>query len=151
MADERGSASVFEVGLFPTEKHQFSGVGLYTVVDRLRLEDIQRFLHSRWEAWALERGRPEAARGVGMCRFSSFFLATILGGPWHVEDGEQHYDWSSRSLIGTGGYFDGKVWNGHYWVTDGRLIVDLAAGQFGGESIQVAAASDERYAANYLS
>lgn len=119
-------------------------------VEKSRLVEIQRFLVDRWQEWALERGRPEAATGVGMCRFSSFFLEKVLAGRWRVAGGERHYDWAAQRYTGTGGFFDGDTWHAHYWVSDGEVIVDLAAGQFGADEILVADASDSRYAANYL-
>jgi hypothetical protein len=123
---------------------------MVVIIEQLKLMDMQRFLKDRWQEWARERGQPDAATGVGMCRFSSFFLEKVLGGSWRVAGGEQHYDWSAQRHTGTGGFFDGDAWRAHYWISDGKVILDLAAGQFGADEILVANASDSRYAANYL-
>lgn len=78
-----------------------------------------------------------------MCRFTAAFLVLVLGWDWTVEGGEPSYPGEQA------GFFDGKTWHAHYWVTDGERIVDLTANQFGAEPLIVTSADDERYQENY--
>lgn len=103
----------------------------------------RKALEGYWSAWAVERNRPEAASGATMCRFTAAFLVLVLGWRWTVEGGEPNYPGESA------GFFDGKAWHAHYWVTDGERIVDLTANQFGAAPIIVTSAADERYQENY--
>lgn len=99
-------------------------------------------LEGYWAAWAIERKLPDAATGATMCRFTSAFLVLILGNEWWVTGGEP-YGAGERA-----GFFDGSNWHAHYWITDGELIVDLTANQFGAPSIVVTTAEDLRYSEN---
>lgn len=85
----------------------------------------------------------------GMCRYSALFVAEALeevtGNAWTIEGGDV---WLPKHP--TGGFKDSKGdWQGHYWTTDGNIIIDLAAKQFGDKEIVVAKDSDQRYCANY--
>ena len=51
--------------------------------------------------------------------------------------GERVYCFKADQYVGNGGFFDGVVWRAHYWVTDGKRIVDLTANQFGAAPIVV--------------
>jgi hypothetical protein len=108
-----------------------------------RLQVMRTALEGYWAAWAEERGRPEAATGATMCRFTAAFLVLVLGWPWRVAGGDEYADDDQ------GGYFDGKEWHAHYWVTDGHRILDLTANQFGGPPIVLTSVGDPRYVENY--
>jgi hypothetical protein len=107
------------------------------------LVSLRAALENYWSAWAIERGRPEAASGKTMCRFTASFLVEVLDGPWRVAGGAPLKEGDAA------GYFDGATWHPHYWVTDGQRIVDLCATQFGGTDIILASCDDDRFAANY--
>jgi hypothetical protein len=100
-------------------------------------------LEGYWSAWAVERNRPDAASGATMCRFTAAFLVLVLGWRWRVVGGAPNYPGEPT------GFFDGKAWHAHYWVTDGERIVDLTANQFGAVPLIVTSADDERYRENY--
>jgi hypothetical protein len=110
---------------------------------RPQLERLREVLKSFWARWAEEKGRPEAATGATMCRFTSGFLSEVLGWNWRVQGGDpNHYGEDA-------GFFDGTTWQGHYWVSDGQRIVDLTANQFGAEEIVITSVDDPRYRVNY--
>lgn len=84
----------------------------------------------------------------GMCRFTVAYLQAVLqkhgvkltiagGSPWLPK-------------FPTGGFFasDGK-WYGHYWLTDGQYIYDIAASQFGADDVVITPVNDPRYQANF--
>jgi hypothetical protein len=108
-----------------------------------RLIVLRTALEGYWAAWAEEKGRPEAASGATMCRFTAAFLVELLGWPWRVAGGD---DYGDDNL---GGFFDGTEWHAHYWVTDGLRIIDLTANQFGGPPIVLTNVNDARYSENY--
>jgi hypothetical protein len=84
-----------------------------------------------------------------MCRYTAAFLAAEMKPRWRFTGGAQ--DWIDPvGFVGAGGYFDGRLWHPHHWVTDGELIIDLAAEQFGGAAIEVIGVDDPRYCANYM-
>lgn len=104
---------------------------------------LRTALEGYWAAWAKEKNRPEVATGATMCRFTAPFLVRILGKKWYVAGGQANFAGDPA------GFFDGKKWHGHYWVTDGERIVDLTAHQFGAEPIVLTTSADPRYSANY--
>jgi hypothetical protein len=106
---------------------------------------LRAALEGYWAAWAEEKGRPEAATGATLCRFTAAFLVRMLKGRWRVKGGEAYLPGDAA------GFFDGKNWHGHYWVTDGQRIVDLTANQFGADPIVITTANDPRYCENYSS
>lgn len=109
----------------------------------VKLVALRPVLEAFWAQWAEERGMPAAATGASMCRFTSAFLSDVLGWEWKVEGGYAQHPGEAA------GFFDGVAWHGHYWVTDGRRVVDLTANQFGAEAILVTTVEDARYRANY--
>lgn len=112
-----------------------------------KLKLARTALEGYWRDWSIERNRPAAATGFGMCRFSATFLANILDENWVVAGGEPLYP--TDDGVNQAGYFDGKSWHGHYWVTNGELIVDLAASQFGGDKVTVVPVHSPQYRENY--
>jgi hypothetical protein len=108
-----------------------------------RLPVLRKALERFWAEWALEKGRPAAATGATMCRFTALFLEKMLGRPFEVMGGAPLFEGDAA------GYFDGAQWHGHYWVTDGERIVDLTADQFGAEPVVLVRDPDVRYEANY--
>lgn len=119
------------------------------------LEGIRGFLEERWVAWGRERDRPVTRDGEGMCRFTSAFLIAALGSHWQFSGGfPEYWDFESGAMkprASGGGYFDGEKWHAHHWVTNGRLIVDLTASQFGAERILVVPADDSRFRSTFVS
>jgi hypothetical protein len=115
-----------------------------------QLTAMRAYLAQCWSDWAQETGKSEAASGKNMCRFTSSFLVAVLGAPWRVAGGGCRYDDRSDDVVSVGGFYDGRAWQAHYWVTDGERIVDLTASQFGAEDVLVTSADDPRYDANYL-
>lgn len=114
-----------------------------------KLQPLREYLGHCWAAWAAEKNKPENADGKNMCRFTAAFLANVLGKPWRAVGGGCRYNFQGNSLLSVGGFFDGTNWQAHYWVTDGKRIVDLTANQFGAEPIIITSAKDPRYDANY--
>ncbi|KWU17753.1 hypothetical protein [Burkholderia cenocepacia] len=113
------------------------------------LTPVLHFVRDRWADKAIALSKREMAQGVGMCRYTAAFLACQMKPRWRFAGGAQ--DWrDGTGLVGDGGYFDGSAWHPHHWVTDGELIVDLAATQFGGAAIEVVPVNDARYCGNYL-
>lgn len=108
-----------------------------------RLVHLRTELKGFWQQWADEKKLPFAANGKTMCRFTSAFLSDVLGWEWRVAGGDPTYKGDKA------GFFDGDTWQGHYWVTNGRQIIDLTANQFGAEEIVVTTVDDPRYRANY--
>jgi hypothetical protein len=108
-----------------------------------RLRAIRLQLVPHWTEWAQRKNRPEAADGKGLCRYTAVALSKILGKEWKVAGGE--------ALVHghPGGFFDGLEWHGHYWVTNGRHILDITANQFGAPDVIVTEAGDVRYHKNY--
>lgn len=126
-------------------------------VDEEFLTEVRRFLIPKWKEKQQEIADKKQTSMDSlfksdddqMCRFTSLFLAKFLmanaGGKWRVAGGDV---WEGR--FSTGGYLgnDGN-WHGHYWVTNGKTIIDITTEQFGGQKIHIVKASDERYADNY--
>jgi hypothetical protein len=108
-----------------------------------RLKLLRGALVGYWAAWAEEKGRPDAASGSTMCRFTAVFLVRVLGWPWRIEGGEPFAPGDAS------GFFDGTGWQAHYWVADGKRIVDLTAHQFGASPIVITTVGDPRYSENY--
>jgi hypothetical protein len=84
-----------------------------------------------------------------MCRYGAIFLAEILESinpdKWRVEGGAT---WPP--YFKTGGFkTKNGVWEGHYWATNGNIIIDIAVSQFCENEIIITSVSDKRYEANY--
>lgn len=116
---------------------------------RTRLTILRAQLVDHWAAYAIERHKPWTADGSSMCKFTSAFLELVLGQPWRYTGGESRYDHEENEFFDLAGFFDGKRWESHNWVTDGKRIVDLTAHQFGADDIIITSASDPRYRENF--
>jgi hypothetical protein len=108
-----------------------------------RLVHLRSVLKGHWQSWAEEKGWPFVANGATMCRFTAAFLSDVLGWEWRAAGGDPTYKGDKA------GFFDGETWHGHFWVTNGRQIIDLTANQFGAEEIVLTTVDDSRYRANY--
>ena len=117
---------------------------------RARLIPLRLQLQSHWAEYAAETHKPWTADGSSMCKFSAAFLELVLGKPWRYTGGESRYDYEQNEFFDLAGFFDGKRWESHNWVTDGERIVDLTASQFGADDIIITSASDPRYRANFF-
>lgn len=117
---------------------------------KVHLVPIREYLQECWKAWASEKNKPENADGKNMCRFTAAFLARLLGKPWRAVGGGCMYDFAGNRVISVGGFFDGETWQPHFWITDGKRIIDLTAHQFGAEPIVITTVDDPRYDANFI-
>jgi hypothetical protein len=109
---------------------------------------VRAFLEPAWRRW-----RPDAEPpSKNTCGRSSLFLERVLrhegyeahwtnGVPRHAEGGPE---------FGPFGFFTGRRWESHAWVTCGGFIVDVTADQFGAAPVIVTPASDPRYGAQTL-
>jgi len=104
---------------------------------------LRAALERHWSAWATEKNRPQAATGASMCRYTAVFLVHVLGWPWQVRGGDPYFEGHQA------GFFDGTRWQAHYWVTDGKRVVDLTADQFGAEALILTHVDDPRYGDDY--
>lgn len=117
------------------------------------LKTIRSFLTTKWkekhEAFSKKSDRVFKTEDESLCRFTSAFLLEVLpeltGEKWEVEGGDKLNVYEP-----VGGFKDARdKWHGHYWVTNGKVIVDLTAKQFGDKDIIVTSANDKRYHENY--
>lgn len=118
--------------------------------DQDTLTTIRAFLEISWEKWKIERLRDlTVPLSTGMCRFSSIFLHPILedrtGRSWKMVGGETR-DGDVGGMMDSNG-----EWQPHYWLTDGNMIVDVTADQFGHDPIILTDYADPRYRANLTS
>lgn len=148
------SVTGYETGI-PVDIHKYHDAG--RKVDVLMLQRIRDYLISKWNdrQIAIQQNKPlgeqedSLVEDRGMSRYSALFLAEALeevtGQSWIVEGGDV---WLPE--YPSGGFKDnGGNWNGHYWTTNGNIIVDLTAKQFGAKDIVVTVIDDSRYQANY--
>jgi hypothetical protein len=119
---------------------------------------IRVFLEPHWAAWHEAKKRRTAGSNPadrdtppseGMCRFTAVFLAAVLpeelGGLWRIRGGSP---WPP--LYPNGGLADSQgTWHSHYWLQQGRFILDITADQFGHEPVVYTSSNDPRYRANY--
>lgn len=108
-----------------------------------KLVELRKVLQGLWARWGEEKGMAFVTNGATMCRFTSAFLSDVLGWEWRVAGGDPKYRGDEA------GFFDGQMWQGHYWVTNGQQIIDLTANQFGADEIVVTSMEDPRYRANF--
>jgi len=109
---------------------------------------LREFLVPRWIAWGSENNTVVTERGEGMCRFTAAFLSLALGRGWCLSGGypdlyRPETGWGDNPN-GGGFLVEGK-WEAHHWVTNGRLIVDLTASQFGELPVLVVPVTDSRF------
>lgn len=119
-------------------------------VNEAYLHEIRHFLVPLWKEWGKSRRPvfPVTIKGEGMCRFTSVFLARILGPEWRFSCGSPQYCHASGQLLEAGGFWDGLAWHEHCWVSNGRDIVDLTASQFGALPVLLEPALDKRWVGN---
>lgn len=91
----------------------------------------------------------ESVSDFKMCRYSALLSSLIMNSladsEWEIRGGSVWYPYFAK-----GGFFDGDEWHGHYWITNGIQIVDMAARQFGvHEGYIVTSADDSRYLENF--
>lgn len=84
-----------------------------------------------------------------MCRYAALFLSKIINKDltdhWYVVGGSV---WPP--FYQSGGFKDKNgEWHGHYWVTNGDIIIDIATKQFGEDEIIITKSNDSRYEKNY--
>lgn len=114
------------------------------------LTQIRKFLIPHWVAWGNSSEKIVTEKGEGMCRFTAAFLARVLGKGWKFDGGYPDV-FDPRSLqwvycVDGGGYkLPSGTWEAHYWATDGKVIVDLTASQFGEQDVVIVPISDARY------
>lgn len=113
---------------------------------------IRAFLSQQWIEWGHERNRSITTKGEGMCRFSSAFLLGYLGKGWQFVGGyPSEFHWGKQRMIDRPkGFFDGSQWHAHHWITNGKVIIDLTASQFGAEEIIVTPESDKRFGSTFM-
>ncbi len=119
-------------------------------VNEALLQEIRHFLVPLWREWGRSR-QPRFSvtiKGEGMCRFTSVFLADMLGPEWRLTCGTPIYSEETGELLEPGGFWDGQQWHEHCWVSNGRDVVDLTASQFGAPSILLESVLDKRWVAN---
>jgi hypothetical protein len=128
------------------EDHEIAELAAAT---RERLMPLWRAFHAEQERLARSIGRrwkdPHPAHG--MCRLSSAMLADVMteatGRRWKVHGGDT-WNGDVGGMLGQ----DGE-WHAHYWIREGKTIVDITADQFGHDPVIVASSKDDRYKANY--
>lgn len=113
-----------------------------------QLEQLRTFLVSRWIAWGAQYGKPVTEKGEGMCRFTAVFLKLALGRGWQFSGGyPDMYDpvhgWIDNPK--GGGFQTASKWEAHHWVTNGKVIIDLTASQFGEAPILQVPVTDPRF------
>lgn len=113
------------------------------------LNRIRTFLKPLWAEYHQERGITPTTDDCSMCRYTAAFMAEILGGKWKVAGGADLQE-VNNPHIEPGGFLtpSGERF-GHYWATNGTLIIDLAAEQFGADAVIVTGNDDPRYISNY--
>lgn len=139
---------------YPPAKHlgfadTLSNQGVPTLEE---LKRIRTFLTQKWIEWGNERNRSVTKDGEGMCRFTSAFLLGLLGKGWRFAGGyPSDYHWGEQKMIDLPkGFFDGSQWHAHHWITNGKVIIDLTASQFGAEEIIVTPESDKRFGSTFM-
>lgn len=102
-----------------------------------------------------------------MCRFAVAFLQPLLkqasGEDWTIKGGmsDFHLDdygwtkvgrpnsaWGKEDGVG-GMLTTAGVWKDHYWLSNGAVLVDITADQFGWDAVLISRADDERYLENW--
>lgn len=112
------------------------------------LLEIRQFLVPKWIAWGQSHGKEVTERGEGMCRFTAAFLANALGRGWRFSGGTPDIYHPEQGWIDRphgGGFWTGSGWEAHHWVTNGALIVDLTASQFGAPQVLITPKTDPRF------
>lgn len=134
----------------PVLTHWQHGVGSMQPRMEDQLQCLRDFLVSRWISWGSERGKPVTAAGKGMCRFTSAFLTLALGQDWKFSGGYPEVYLAGKGWVDNpngGGFRLGQTWVAHHWVTNGTMIVDLTASQFGQPDILLVPVTDARFKA----
>ena len=114
-------------------------------IDRNYIEEIK----NKFYKMAKQKNPSNPTPDYKMCRYGALFLAEALkektNDLWHVEGGST---WPP--FYKTGGFKTKKgEWKGHYWATNGTIIIDIAAKQFGEEEVIITDKKDSRYEEKY--
>lgn len=117
--------------------------------DGRQMTTIMKFLLEKLQEYHTARNNYPATLDENMCRYSSLFVAKCLGKGWHVAGGEDWEDFYTRELSMGGVVLKDGRRKGHYWATNGGVIVDFAAAQFGFEAIRITHGNSPDYIPNY--
>lgn len=114
-------------------------------IDKNHIEEIK----NKFYKMAKQKNPNNPTPDYKMCRYGALFLSEILkektNDLWYVEGGST---WPP--FYKTGGFKTKEgEWKGHYWATNGSIIVDIAAKQFGEEEVIITSRDDSRYESNY--